>query len=185
MLVLGVVLVVALIAFLARGKLKNRFKVSDIPGKLGLNIQADETGVTFDHAMGGHSRYRIHASKAAQYKDNHLILHEVQIDLYGEDGSRVDNITGAEFDYDQKANKVTAAGPVEITLMRPSVAPAIAPKAAPDRIVKGKSTPIANAAQTAAEGEIHVKTSGLSFDTKKRRRQHCRTCRVLHGPGQR
>jgi len=165
-LVLGVVLVVALIAFLARGKLKNRFKVSDIPGKLGLNIQADETGVTFDHAMGGHSRYRIHASKAAQYKDNHLILHEVQIDLYGEDGSRVDNITGAEFDYDQKANKVTAAGPVEITLMRPSVAPAIAPKAAPDRIVKGKSTPIANAAQTAAEGEIHVKTSGLSFDTK-------------------
>ena len=163
---MGVLLIVALIAFLARGKLKNHFKVSDIPGKLGLDIQADATGYTFDHAMGGHSRYRIHASKVAQYKDNHAILHDVQIELYGEDGSRVDRITGAEFDYDQKEGKATAAGPVEITLMRPGVAPAIAPKADPKRALKGKATPIANAAQTAERGEIHVKTSGLTFDTK-------------------
>ena len=162
----GVLLIVALIVFLARGRLKNPFKASDIPGKLGLNIQADATGYTFDHAMGGHSRYRIHASKVAQYKDNHAILHDVQIELYGEDGSRVDRITGAEFDYDQKAGKATAAGPVEITLMRPGVAPAIAPKAAPKKAAKGKATPIAAAAQTAERGQIHVKTSGLTFDTK-------------------
>jgi len=162
----GVLMIVALVAFLARGRLKNPLNLKDLPKTLGLNIQADATGYTFDHAMGGHSRYRIHASKVAQYKDNHAILHDVEIELYGEDGSRVDRITGAEFDYDQKAGKATAAGPVEITLMRPGVAPAIAPKAAPNKMLKGKATPIAAAAQTAERGEIHVKTSGLIFDTK-------------------
>jgi len=165
-LIAGVLLIVALIAFLARGKLKSRFKIQDIPGKLGLNIQSDLNGVTYDHPMGGHSRYRIHASKVAQYKDNHAILHDVQIELFGEDGSRVDSIAGAEFDYDQRAGKATAAGPVEITVMRPGVAPAIAPKAAAGKVAKGKATPIATAAETAERGQIHVKTSGLTFDTK-------------------
>ena len=57
----------------------------------------------------------------------------MKIELYGEDGSRVDRIEGAEFEYDQKAGTAIAAGPVEITLMRPGVAPAIAPKATPGR----------------------------------------------------
>lgn len=162
----GVLLIVALGVFLARGKLKNPFKLSDIPGKLGLNIQADATGYTFDHSMGGHSRYRIHAAKVAQYKDNYAILHDVQIDLYGEDGKQVDHISGAEFDYDQKAGTASASGAVEITLTRPSVAPAIAPRAATGKLEKGKPNPITSAALTAERGQIHVKTSGLTFNTK-------------------
>jgi lipopolysaccharide export system protein LptA len=162
----GVLLVVALGAFLARGRLKNSFNASEIPKKLGLDITQDATGFTLDHAFGGHSRYRIHASKVAQYKDNHAILHDVKIELFGEDGSRVDRIEGAEFDYNQKAGTAMANGPVEITLMRPGVAPAIAPKASAAKAAKGKPTPIASVAQTAERGEIHVKTSGLSFDTQ-------------------
>ena len=165
MLLAGAVLIVALGLFLARGKLKNPFNPNEIPKKLGLNITADASGYTFDHALGGKSRYRIHASKVVQYKDNHAILHDVLIELYGEDGNSVDRIQGAQFDYDQKGNMATATGPVEITVMRPGVAPAIAPKASAGKAEKGK-TPIAVAAGQAERGEIHVKTSGLTFDTK-------------------
>jgi lipopolysaccharide export system protein LptA len=164
-LVAGVLLIAALVAFLARGKLKNPLNLKELPQKLGVNITADATSFTLDHALGGHSRYRIHASKAVQYKDNHAILKDVLIELYGEDGSRVDRIQGAEFEYDQKNGTASAAGTVEITLMRPGVAPAVAPKAS-TKAEKGKTTPIASAAQTAERGEVQVKTSGLTFDTK-------------------
>jgi len=161
---------VALGVFLARGRLKNPLNLKELPQRLGVNITQDASGFTMDHAFGGHSRYRIHASKVAQYKDNHAVLHDVKIELFGEDGNRVDRIEGAEFDYDQKAGTARAAGPVEITLMRPGVAPAIAPKASAaaaqkGNAEKGKQTPIASVAQTAERGEMHVKTSGLSFDT--------------------
>jgi lipopolysaccharide export system protein LptA len=157
------VLVAALAVFLARGRLKNPFNLSGIPKHLPLGITADASGFTLDHGLGGHSRYRIHASKAVRFKDNHAILHDVLIELYGEDNSQVDRIQGAEFDYDQQNGSATASGAVEITLMRPSVAPAIAPKASASGT---KSKPLAAVAQTAERGEIHVKTSGLSFDTR-------------------
>jgi len=167
----AVLLVVALGVFLARGKLKNPLNLKELPKRLGVDITQDASGFTMDHAFGGHSRYRIHASKVAQYKDNHAILHDVWIELFGEDGKRVDRIEGAEFDFDQKAGIVRAAGPVAITLMRPSEAPAIAPKASAgaarkSKAKEGKQAPIASAAQTAERGEIHVKTSGLTFDTQ-------------------
>jgi lipopolysaccharide export system protein LptA len=164
----GILLVAALVVFLARGKLHNPLNLKELPQKLGVNITQDASGFTLDHAFGGHSRYRIHASKAVGYKDNHEILRDVKIELFGEDGSRVDRIEGAEFEYDQKHGTATASGPVEITLMRPGVAPAIASKSVADKAAatKGKATPIASAAQMAERGEIHVKTSGLLFDTK-------------------
>jgi lipopolysaccharide export system protein LptA len=175
----GVLLVVALAVFLARGKLKNPLNLNELPQKLGVNITADASGFTLDHSFGGHSRYRIHASKAVQYNDSHAILRDVKIELYGDDGNRVDRIEGAEFEYDKKDDTATASGPVEITLMRPGQAPAVGgnahgTNAPPDKIVKdktgndkadkNKATPIA--AATAERGEIHVKTSGLTFDTK-------------------
>jgi lipopolysaccharide export system protein LptA len=164
----GVLLVGSLVVFLARGRLKNPLNLKELPQRLGVNVTADASGYTLDHSFSGHSRYKIHASKVATYKDNHAILRDVKIELFGEDGSRVDRIEGAEFDYDQKNGKATASGQVEITLMRPAEAPAIAPKAAAKQVAagKGKSIPLFTAAQTAERGEIHVKTSGLTFDTK-------------------
>jgi lipopolysaccharide export system protein LptA len=182
----GVLLVAALAIFLARGKLRNPLNLNELPKKLGVNITADASGFTLDHSFGGHSRYRIHASKAVQYKDNHAILRDVKIELYGDDGNRVDRIEGAEFEYDSKADTAKASGPVEITLMRPGERPAVADEAHQARTPengekknrekdnRGKdnreknraATPLANAAATAERGEIHVKTSGLTFDTK-------------------
>ncbi|MGB7986849.1 MAG: hypothetical protein WCF54_16915, partial [Terracidiphilus sp.] len=164
-LVAGGLLLAALIIFLVVGRWKNPFNRSDVPQKLGVEIQSDSGGITYTRARGGHTLFKIHASRVVQLKKGNALLHDVKIELYGMDGSRVDRIEGAEFEYDQKAGTALANGPVEITLMRPGVAPAIAPKAATGQVVgeKRKDAPIGELAEEAARGEIHVKTSGLTL----------------------
>ena len=181
----GGLMVAALVAFLAVGRWKAHFILREIPKRLGANIQQEANGVTYTQAHGGHTLFKIHASKVVQLKQGgRAILHDVQIELYGEDGARVDRIAGDEFEYDQKNGTATAAGPVEITLTRPTEAMALAHRAmSPDAAsktarkppehntednVKNKAagSPLANAAKTASHGEIHVKTSGLTFDQK-------------------
>ncbi len=169
MLAAGVLLVAALVVFLAVGKWKNPFNRRDLPKRLGLDIQQEANGWTYTHGFRGHTLYKIHASRLVQMKQSkHVLLHDVKIELYGQDGSSLDTIEGNEFEYDPDAGTVKATGPVEIALMRPSQAPAIAPKATPDQAVSGKISgkPLAAAARTAASGAIHVKTNGLIFDQK-------------------
>jgi lipopolysaccharide export system protein LptA len=160
----GVVLVVALLSFLGAARFRNRLIKTELPKRLGVDIRQEANGVTYSHALGAHSQFKIHATKAEQLRTGLILLHEVEIELFGENGERIDRIEGHEFEYDEKSGTATAAGPVEITLMRPMVAPAIAPKATPDKAIDKKSLakPIAKAAQEAASGEIHVKTSGIT-----------------------
>jgi len=161
----GVLVVIALVAFLAFARWKNHFSLREIPKRLGANIQQEANGVTYTQAHGGHTLFKIHASKVVQLKEGgRAILHDVQIELYGDDGARVDRIAGDEFEYDQKNGIAKSAGPVEITLMRSTEAPAVAPTAT--RAHPPKNTPLENAAQKASLSEIHVKTSGLVFDQK-------------------
>ena len=168
-LVAGVLLVIALGVFLGTARFRNRFIRKDLPQKLGLNIQEEANGFVYTHEVRGHMLYKIHASKQVQLKRDgkvFLQLHDVKIELYAEDGSRVDRIAGNEFEYDPNKGIAKAVGPVEITLSKPSVAPAIAPKSTANQVLiaKQKKNSLASAAQTAASGEIHVKTSGLVFD---------------------
>ena len=164
----GVLLVVALGVFLVVAKFRRQFNIRELPKRLGIDIQQEANGVTYSHALGAHSQFKIHASKVVQLKNNHALLHDVRIELYGDDGSRLDRIEGDEFEYNQENSTATAAGPVEITMMRPGVAPAVAPKATAGKILNGKAIakPLASAAENAAKGEIHIKTSGLTFDYK-------------------
>lgn len=165
-LVAGALLLVSLGAFLVVGKWRNPFNRRDLPQRLGIEIQEEANGVTYTQAHEGRTLFKIHASKVVQLKQGNALLHDVKIELYGEDGSRVDRVEGGEFEYDQQAGTAVAAGPVEITLMRPGVAPAIASKALAGKAVSGKvkSAPVVSAAEAAPRGEIHVKTSGLIFD---------------------
>jgi len=167
-LVAGLLLVAALGVFLVRGRFKNPLNLKELPKRLGVDIQSDSTGITFEHAIGAHGRYKIHASKSVQFKQGKDELHDVKIELYSEDGQSVDRIEGAEFEYDQKNGIATATGPVEITLVKPAVAPAIAPKVAASRGTgeKEQGTPLGTVEEMAARGEVHVKTSGLSFNEK-------------------
>ena len=165
----GVLLVIALGVFLGTAKFRNRFIRKDLPQRLGLNIQEEANGIDWTHEVRGHILYRIRASKQIQLKRDgkvFLQLHDVTIELYAEDQSRVDRIAGNEFEYDPKSGIAKAVGPVEITLMKPSVAPAIAPKATANQALTSKqvNSSLASAAHSAASGEIQVKTSGLVFD---------------------
>lgn len=165
----GALLVVALAAFLALAHWKSRFILREIPKRLGVDIQQESNDVLIARNIGEHSQFKIRASKVVQMKQGTAVLHDVQIELYGEDGKRVDRISGGEFEYDQKNGKVVAAGPVEITLEHPEVGVVGAPKRVPGRpagdAAPGNS-PLQSAAATAAHGEIHVKTSALTFDQK-------------------
>lgn len=172
-LVAGVLLIAALVVFLGVGKWRSRLNLREIPKKLGVDIKQEANGVTYTQSHAGKTLFKIHASKVVQLRgDGRALLHDVQIELYGDDGKRVDRITGNEFEYDQKAGIAKATGPVEITIMRPGVAPAIAPNAAADKALdKGRSSrpgslALGSVAQAAASGEIDVKTSGLVFDQK-------------------
>jgi lipopolysaccharide export system protein LptA len=161
----GVLLIAALIGFLALAKFKNKLNLKDLPHTMGADIQRQADGFVYTQSHGGHTLFKIRASQVVQLKkDGHAQLHDVEIELYGQDGSVVDRIKGGQFDYDQKAGIAAAAGPVEITIMRPTEAPAVAPDAKAQ--LPAKSGPLANAANEAASGQIEVKTSGLTFDQK-------------------
>ena len=141
-LVAGVLLLAALGIFLVSAKWKNRLTRHDMPQRLAKEIQQEANGFTFVHTFGAHSQYKIHASKEVQLRDNRILLHDVRIELYGDDGNRVDRITGDAFQYDQKSGLAIAEGPVEMLLTQPGGA-------------KGAG---------AAPKQIDVKTSGVTFD---------------------
>ena len=160
-LVAAVVLLAALGVFLVRARWKNLLSRHDLPQRLARNIEQEASGYTFVHALGAHSQYRIHASKEVELRSDRVELHDVQIDLYGEDGSRIDRIAGDTFEYDQKSGLATAQGPVEMLLTRP----AASAQAAAEAAGKAKGHLMAEAgAVTGSAGQIDVKTSGVTFD---------------------
>ena len=160
----AVLLLGALAVFLAIARWRGSLNRRDIPRRLGINVSQEANGVTYTQARGGRTLFKLHAAKVVQLRKGNALLHDVQIELYGMDGNRVDRIEGAEFEYNQQLGIAKAAGMVEITLLRPGEALAIAPKAAP--AAKQVGNPLATVAQTAASGEVHVRTSGLVFDQK-------------------
>jgi lipopolysaccharide export system protein LptA len=156
----GVLLVAAIAIFLAVGKWKNPLNRRDIPGRLGIDIQQEANGVTYTQSHGGRTIFKIHASRVVQLRNDRATLHDVVIELYGQNGSGTDRIVGDEFEYDQKTGTATAAGPVEITLMPPPQKPA-------EQETGGRSKPPAQTSQeNRPESAIHVKTSGLVFNQK-------------------
>ncbi len=160
-LVAAVVLLAALGVFLVNAKWKNLLNRRDLPQRLAKNIEQEANGYTFVHAYGAHSQYRIHASKEVELKNDHVELHDVEIDLYGEDGSRIDQISGDTFEYDQKSGVATAKGPVEMLLTRPTASAQAATEAAG----RANGHLIAEVgAATGPAGQIDVKTSGVRFD---------------------
>lgn len=170
-LVAGAVLLVTLGVFLVRAKWKNFLNRHDLPQKLAKGITQESDGYTFVHAYGAHSQYRIHASREVELKSDFVELHDVQIDLYGEDGKQIDRISGDTFEYDQKTGKATAQGPVEMLLTRPpasteaAVETASKTKGNKAKGNKAKEHIIAQVgAATDSAGQIEVKTSGVTFD---------------------
>jgi lipopolysaccharide export system protein LptA len=151
--VAAVLLLGALGIFLTAAKWKNRIIGHDLPHHLPKEIQQEANGFSFTHAYGAHLQYKIHASKEIQLRDNRVMLHGVQIELFGEDGTRVDEIAGDAFEYDKKSGLAIAVGPVEMVLTQPANS---ATKSG-----KGDAPAVKS---TAPLKQIHVKTSSVTFD---------------------
>lgn len=142
---LALVLVAVLAVFYVQFTIRARRVVSDLPGKLGLDIgQTSDSYTLSQTGKNGRTSFTIKASKAIKFKDGqHVTLRDVAITLYGAQGDRDDRIAGKEFDYDRKTGIVVAQGPVQIDLQGAATAP-------------GAGAPTV----------VHVKTSGLSFNEK-------------------
>ncbi len=171
----GLLLVTAIGIFLAAGQWRRHFLAKDLPKRLGIDIQQQADGVNYTQSRKGKTLFKIHAARAVQMKkDGKTLLHDVRIELYGEDGQSADTISGSEFEYDPGAGLAQAAGAVEITLKRPGEKPAIA-QLKPQDLQAAIQPKASKALEKIPEitsrvagpgngGEIHVKTSGLSFD---------------------
>ena len=163
MLIGGGLLLAAIAVFLGLGQWKLYRQIKDLPRRLGIDIQQQADGVNYTQSRKGKTLFKIHAARAVQMKaSGKMLLHDVRIDLFGEDGSRTDTIAGSEFEYDHSAGIAQAAGAVEITIMRPGVKPAIS------QLVPGapKTPALPLPASTNEDKQVHVKTSGLIFNQK-------------------
>ena len=169
----GGLLVAAIGIFLGLGQWRLYRQIRDLPKRLGIDIQQQADGVNYTQSRKGKTLFRIHAARAIQMKTSgKMLLHDVRIDLYGDDGSRTDTISGGEFEYDHQSGIAQATGPVEIVVMRPDVKPSItqlepgtAKSAVPPQAGKKSPATVDHPAEGQAR-EIHVKTSGLTFDQK-------------------
>ncbi|MGB0063277.1 MAG: hypothetical protein WBP85_02435, partial [Terracidiphilus sp.] len=99
----AVLLLAALGAFLAAAKWRSRLHSIDLPQRLAREIEQESQNFDYTHNFGAHSKFRIHAAKAIQLKNDHIDLRGVEIELYGQDGSEADRIKGDEFEYNQKS----------------------------------------------------------------------------------
>ena len=65
---LGILLVVAIAAFLGYARFRIHQVARDLPQKLGLEIQQSTDNFTISKSHEGHTLFTLHASKAIQYK---------------------------------------------------------------------------------------------------------------------
>jgi lipopolysaccharide export system protein LptA len=158
----GVGLLVMVIAvFLGYARFRAHRLLTELPAKLGMDIQQETNAFTYSQSVQGKTIYTVHAAKAIQHKDGTYTLHDVGIVLYGRNQDRADRIYGNEFDYDQKAGVIRATGEVHIDLQAPEAAGSHAKM----DYAAGKDLPgrAAGTHEAADEHVIHVKTSGLVF----------------------
>ncbi len=158
-------LVVALGVFLTIGRWRSPFNRRDLPKKLGIDIQRESNGFTQAEFNAGHAKFKITASKVEQLKNDLYRLHAVKIEMYDPNGGGTDRIEGSEFEYDEQAGIATAAGPVEITLDRPAnTQPGAGKKSAKQPAMEQRSGGPDPARAASVADQIHVKTSGLTYN---------------------
>src|SRR5205807_383243 len=152
---IGMVLLVAGMYLYARHKVRNALK--EVPEKIGLEVQQTAQGFTISRSEQGHTLFKVQASKAIQFKQGgRAELHDVAITLYGRDSTRFDQIYGSDFLYDPQSGDVTAQGEVQIDL-----------EANPQGLAKPDQ-----AVPKELKDPIHLKTTGLTFNQKTRRRPY-------------
>ena len=142
-------LLLAVVAgFFLYGRYRFRHIEKDLPGRLGINIQQTATGWSYSQSSQGHTLFTLKASKESQLKSGHVLLHDVDITIYGPPGSgRQDRIYGSDFVYDTNSGIAISQGDVNIEL-------------------EGMGDASSVAANGAGNNTIRVRTRGLTFEQK-------------------
>ena len=140
-------LVLVVVGFLGLARWRAHRFLTELPGKLGVDVQQETNGFTYSQSVKGRTIYTLHAAKAIQHKDGKYTLHDVGVAVYGHEAGghetggheagqgekpapqnaaaqkqneRVDRIYGKEFDLDQAAGVVKAVGEVHLDLQAPA-----------------------------------------------------------------
>jgi lipopolysaccharide export system protein LptA len=115
--VAAALLIAVVLGFFFYGRYRFRHFERDLPGRLGANIQQTANGFSYTQSSQGHALFTLKASKELQLKSGHVLLHNVDITLYGPPGSqRTDHIFGSDFDYDQSHGTAVSRGEVDLDL---------------------------------------------------------------------
>lgn len=113
----AVLLMAVVVGFFLYGRYRFRRFERDLPARLGVNIQQTANGFSYTQSSQGHPLFTLKASKELQLRSGHVLLHNVDITLYGPPGSgRADRIFGSDFDYDQSHGVATSQGDVTIEM---------------------------------------------------------------------
>jgi lipopolysaccharide export system protein LptA len=165
-------LVMVVAAFLGYAHYRAHRFLTELPGKLGIDVRQETNNWTYSQTAGGKTIYTIHAARSIQHKDGKYTLHDVGIVVYGKNQDRADRIYGSEFDYDSTAGVIRAMGEVFIDLQAPE---AQGRNAKMDYAAgkdlhgagAGAGAPAVGAAGGGKAGRlIHIKTSGLVYMQK-------------------
>jgi lipopolysaccharide export system protein LptA len=147
----AITLLVIVAGFYLYGRIRARHAIANAQQKLGIDVQQSTEGFTLSKSQGGHTVFRVHASKAVQYKQGgRAELHDVSIVVYGREADRFDQIYGSDFEYDPQSGNITAQGEVQIDLEANGQGVARPDQAVPPEL----------------KNPIHVRTSGLQFNQK-------------------
>jgi lipopolysaccharide export system protein LptA len=145
----GLLLVVAVVYFYARHRMLDALK--EVPARIGLEVQQSAQGFTVSRSEAGHTLFKVHASKAVQFKQGgRAELHDVTITLYGRDSSRFDQIYGSDFEYDPQSGDVVGKGEVQMDL-----------EANPEGLTHPDQAP-----PKELKNPLHLRTSNLVFNQK-------------------
>ncbi|HMG03102.1 MAG TPA: LptA/OstA family protein [Edaphobacter sp.] len=153
-------LVLVVAGFLAIAHYRTHRFLTNLPRKLGADIQQEANSYTWSQTVKGRTVFTVHAAKAIQHKDGKYTLHDVGVTVYGrgqEQGNRVDRIYGKEFELDQAAGIVRAMGEVHLDLEAPAKPGDAAKNPQQNADAGGHEQDLKNARL------VHVKTSGLVY----------------------
>jgi lipopolysaccharide export system protein LptA len=150
--VVAILLLAVLVGFFFYGRNRYRRIARDLPARLGMNIQQTATGFSYSQSSQGHTLFTLQASKEFQMKSGHVLLHNVDITLYGPpDSGRKDHIYGSDFDYDQSQGIAISHGKVRIQL---------------EGLGAGSGKQGSGSRPASGVNVIQVRTSGLIFEQK-------------------
>ena len=150
----GLLLIAVVAGFYVYSRYRVRRAIEEVrklPEKYGVDIQQTSSEYNACKSDGPRTLFCVRASKQILFKSgNRVELQNVNITVYGKKADRFDQIYGKTFEYDPKSEVVTAAGEVQIDLEGNANTAPHADQAAPAEM----------------KNPIHLKTSGLTFNSK-------------------